>query len=218
LTINPGVSISFTNGASLTVNGTLNAVGTAAEPITFTSPGSVTPGSWGNIVFNGSGAASSIISYANIQYGGGIQFLSGANATLENSTISNCTQGVYIYQAAPSITNNQINNCIQGVYIYQAAPQIQNNQITDPLTNGIYLDAPGYAPSIIANTIVKSSGNSTYYQYHGILIVSNALPDIGSNEIAGFDHGIYSGGGSVTYCISSENPNQNNLITNICME
>lgn len=62
LTIEPGVTIKGGSGTSLVVtrNGQLNAVGTAAQPIVFTSSnaaGSRTRGDWGGVVLLGRGVA-----------------------------------------------------------------------------------------------------------------------------------------------------------------
>ncbi len=181
-----GAYLNFDSGVSLTSNGVLNAVGTS-NPITFNFSGS------GGLVFYGSGSSSSSLNYATINNGVGVTFSTGTAATIRNSAINNCTQGVYIYNSAPNVFNNQI---------------------IDPQQNGIYLDASGYSPSIIANTIKKNSSNSTYHNYQGIYIVSNATPSIAHNKIGGFSYGIYSGGGSTTNCTGSDNPNQNNLIVN----
>jgi hypothetical protein len=53
----PGVTVKFANGASLIVNGTLNAVGNSTNKITFTRSGS--SGTWGGIKFN-SGSSGSV--------------------------------------------------------------------------------------------------------------------------------------------------------------
>jgi len=72
LTIQPGVTVEFNSekGHLMTVEGTLNAVGTPGSPIAFTSTqgteGSGSPGQWDSItVWKGS----SHFSYANFLYG-----------------------------------------------------------------------------------------------------------------------------------------------------
>ncbi|MHB1688688.1 MAG: hypothetical protein ACYCVH_15140 [Ignavibacteriaceae bacterium] len=145
VTVNSGVTLTIGSGSVLTlgnvdtlkVSGILNAQGTSTNPITFTSLGnSKTPGSWGTITFNGSGASSSNLNYANITYGGGVQCLNSANATIQNSYIDTCTNGVYVYNSAP---------------------QILTNHIFEPQQNGIYGEASGMYPSVIDNTITKTT-------------------------------------------------------------
>ncbi len=110
LTILPGTTVSFASGTSLVVNGTLNANGTSASPITFTGSG------WGSIVFNGSGANGSTMSYANINYGTEVDVTSANNITIQNSSITNSSgNGIYVYSSSnflaqtDTITNNNSN-------------------------------------------------------------------------------------------------------------
>ncbi len=191
LTISAGAILKFAQGDSLIINGTLNSQGTSTNPITFTSTGSTSPGSWGTITFSGSGASSSNLNYVNLNYGAGIQCLNGANVTIQNSTI---------------------NNCVQGIYYYNSAPQILNNQIIDPQQNGIYGDASGNQTTIKNNKIKKDSTNPLYQNYQGIYIVNNSTPYIAHNDINGFDYGIYIGGGSVARFYYPDSWNQNNRI------
>lgn len=109
LTIEPGVTVKVINSGSLTVNGILNAVGAAANPIVITSfqddeyggdlngDGSASwpqVNSWDFIALNSSG---STLDYARVRYGGnypsgpslppqGMFFVNGVSATVTNST------------------------------------------------------------------------------------------------------------------------------------
>lgn len=106
LEINPGTTIEFSDGAKLTVNGSLNAIGSSNNRITFTN----SSGTWGGIQFN-SGSNGSI-SYANISYATqGVKFNNvGSNSiTVSNSTIeNNSTYGIYLYNSSPIISYNTI--------------------------------------------------------------------------------------------------------------
>ena len=175
LAIDAGSTLKFANGASLIVNGTLDAQGTANNPIIFTSVSGSYPGSWGSIIFDGSSASNSVIQYDSIKYGGGIQCLNGANVTIENSYIK---------------------SCVQGIYIYNSSPQITGNHIMEPQQNGIYGDASGFGISVEDNTIYKTSSSGSYYHnYQGILSVNNTVLYITNNNIRGFYWGMYLGGG-----------------------
>ncbi|MGH2920678.1 MAG: right-handed parallel beta-helix repeat-containing protein, partial [Gaiellaceae bacterium] len=71
LTIDPGVVVQGDAPTrQLVVNGSLSAIGTAAQPITFTSTADSGPGQWYRIVFQSAGGASTL-KYANVRYGGG---------------------------------------------------------------------------------------------------------------------------------------------------
>lgn len=96
LTIQPGVTVQG-NASSrlLTVNGSLSAVGTSSQPITFTSTTDSAPGQWNGISF-ASGSGTSTLDYVNVRYGGdsnashlnGMIAASGGTITIDHSTIS----------------------------------------------------------------------------------------------------------------------------------
>jgi RHS repeat-associated protein len=83
LTVDAGVVIKFTPGITLTVNGVMNANGTAGSPVIITSlsddsdgvdsggdgPTTAQPGDWTNISFNGS--TPSTLVHTTVHYGGG---------------------------------------------------------------------------------------------------------------------------------------------------
>ena len=118
LDIGPGTNIVFQGGYSygLRVNGRLEAQG----PITFTSSSGNSPGSWGSIVLNGSGANSSTISYANIQNGTEVDVYSANNVTIQYCNITNNSgNGIYVSSSSnfaalhDTIKNTNINH---GIY------------------------------------------------------------------------------------------------------
>lgn len=105
LKIEAGTEIRFNPGAKILVKGELNAVGTAANPITMTLNSTSTTGAWG-----------------------GIEFAPGSvNATIENgdyvrgSIIKNAIikfgQGIKCDDASPYIADNQIMNNVIGLEI-----------------------------------------------------------------------------------------------------
>ena len=72
LTIEPGVIVKFDSDFSLIINGTLNAQGTSASPITFTSnAASPAPGDWKGIYFNNYvDDATTFLEHCVVEYGG----------------------------------------------------------------------------------------------------------------------------------------------------
>ncbi len=189
----PGITLKFQSGTSLIVNGTLSAVGNSSHHIIFTSTGSQNPGSWGAVVFSGSGASNSTISYTDINYGTGVRFLNGANATVQNSKIYHCTYGAYIYNSAPHILTSQV---------------------LSPQQNGIYGQASGLSPLVKDNTVTGTQ--PIWYGYRGIWFYSSTIPFVVHNDVSGFWDGI-AFGGNVTAYFSDNNymtPYPNNLSIN----
>ena len=102
LTIEPGVRIKFNSGRSLTVKGTLKALGTASQPIVFTR---ATAANWGYIMFDsmatnsaydasGVYANGSILQHCVIEYSG-------------NSTMANAA-AVYLKKRYPHFESTTI--------------------------------------------------------------------------------------------------------------
>lgn len=182
LTILPGAQIQFTNGDSLIVNGVLNAQGTITNPIAFSNS---------SLIFSGSGASNSILNYVNINNGAGIQCLNTGNVTIENSILSYCTNGIYIYNSWPAI---------------------EYNQIIEPQQNGIYGQS-SYSQTILNNIITKTSASGGYYHnYQGLYFYSNTPVYANYNDESGFYWGAYIGGGSnaTLYDNSLSNPHPYN--------
>ena len=105
LTIEPGVVVQGNaQTRSLQVSGSLSAVGTAGQPITFTSSADSGPGQWYQLRF-ASGSGVSTLKHVNVRYGAGsassdvygMVELSGGTVTIEDSTISgSAASGVHV--------------------------------------------------------------------------------------------------------------------------
>lgn len=96
ITIKPGVTLMFENGAGLKINeeGSLTAIGVQSNEILFTSQ-SGKRGDWAGILFL-SNSPKNILSYCKIEQGGGITSWGSANVTVgtdankAKAEISNC--------------------------------------------------------------------------------------------------------------------------------
>jgi len=158
-TILGNVGMRFNGSGSMTINGTLNAVGTSANYITFDRSG--TSGSWGGIVFN-SGSSGSIeycdISHAttgitsnymlpmvryntitNNVYGISVSNIGTVSNEISYNTIQNNTsRGISLYYASPKIYSNVISdNAYYGISTYQSSPYLYGNTITGHSSNGL---------------------------------------------------------------------------------
>jgi len=107
LTVEAGVTAQFIEAAQLIVNGRLNAVGTAAQPITFTGT-TAQAGWWYGLSFAGIPIApltGSVLDYTTVQFGGrggyGNVELYFATVNIAHSTIANSgTDGVHASASA----------------------------------------------------------------------------------------------------------------------
>jgi parallel beta-helix repeat protein len=125
LRIEAGATLKFTEGHYIEVGasdyGSLVAVGTASEPITFTTSapvGTEQPGQWDGIFFGDNTMNGAILDYCTISYGGGYSAYSNNGNINLNSvpsglpTISNCTisysegYGIYNSDSSPTLLNN----------------------------------------------------------------------------------------------------------------
>jgi hypothetical protein len=115
LTIDPGCNIYFNSTHRITVEGTLNAIGTPPSRITFTSNrSSPAIGDWGSLSFIG-GAGS--IEYCDIHYAQeGMHIESNVPIKIENNTITFNDLGIYGMHPYINLTNNNISyNNVSGV-------------------------------------------------------------------------------------------------------
>lgn len=118
LTLEPGVDLRFAADTLMYVsqNGSLNAVGTQAQPILITG---VTPsaGFWNGIQWVSSTSTKNRLSYVTVEYGGGdparsgnlIVEGSGVNLAIDNSTIANSAgYGLYQISSGAVITQEDV--------------------------------------------------------------------------------------------------------------
>ncbi len=168
LTIAPGTEVNVVPGSVIEVSGTLNAQGTASEPIIFTSiiENPQQNQYWGKLRILG---GSSIMEYCTVEYSN-YGLAAECDMTVNSCTFSNNKiYGIYSKRKAPAIQNCTIHDNYYGIYVYQANQAstgnilISGNQIYDN-TYGIYLSDS--SPDIRSNNIelnwqgIKCYGNS----------------------------------------------------------
>lgn len=157
LTIQPGVEVKFDGKYSIIVDGKLNALGTSASQIKFTSnQSSKQKGDWYTIRLR---TEDNRIDWADIEYANYGVFLTyyGANNIVSNTTISNSeSDGIYITNS----DNNTIKDCSvtssdrYGISIYSShKTKIIDTQISYNTFFGINLNASLY--TVIKNTNIS---------------------------------------------------------------
>jgi parallel beta-helix repeat protein len=174
LVLQPGTTLRFANGASLTAAGTLKIAGTATNPVTLTSnAASPTRGIWPGIVVNATGTGSEITG-AFIEWATNSIHANGVPITVRNSTFRNFSaRGVYVIGAGTS------GSVVQGNFV---------DNLNDVGT-GIEVNQTG-AATISGNTVTNCSS--------GIHVFGNSTASITGNIVTGNDYGINVQGGNST--------------------
>lgn len=198
LTILPGVNVQIADGFSLIVQGSLNATGTDANPIVFTSSrANPSAGAWNTIDFNGASNCSFTLDHATIEFAvNGITIESQGYATIARSELFNCSRsGIMINGISNvAIEENTIRYNQNGIATDShdhAGIVIGGNIISSNTQNGIYLYALEYSiynVTFSSNTVSSNAQNGIYV--HGGPL---SPPDVtaSNNRIAGNQIGMY---------------------------
>ncbi len=150
LIIQPGCEIYVQGNRRVLVYGTLNATGTLANPIIFTS-NAVSPaaGDWQYIYFNGADAGC-ILNYVEMSYGGSANGTVLVRNSTDNVVISNCSisnSGGFGLRLTNGAANPSISNCTfennANYPIYTYGDRVKditgNNSFTGNTPNAIYV-------------------------------------------------------------------------------
>jgi parallel beta-helix repeat protein len=169
LTIQPGVEVAFYGNFALQVDGSLQALGTASQPILFTSADPFPlPGDWQGLIFTASSSNSvcvvsnSVFEYAQV----GIR-ATDTSFRLAGSTVQYCSQqGIYLTRSSPALLGCTVQqNASYGIYCTDnSSPQVLGSQVIGNASYGIFLYGTGAGghnclPVIQGNSIL---GNGSY--------------------------------------------------------
>ncbi len=194
LTIEPGVTIMGRDDIELKVLGDLQALGTASQPIAFTSVGNSTAYRWAGLVFDG---GTGHLRHATVRYGGGhnstgtysnitVQNVLAGEVHLENCQVldsqnpSRTEYGLYINNSRTTVratlfSGNGNGGAAAPLYIADASSVVtlHNNAIIDN-HNGLYL-APGAQASLLHTTIARNRGSGVYVRNGSTAIFTNTI-------------------------------------------
>jgi parallel beta-helix repeat protein/predicted outer membrane repeat protein len=218
LTIESGVTVKFTAGTSLRVDGTLVARGA-----TFTS-GQAGParGDWGHIWFtatsvdavldaNGNYLGGSIIQDSIVEWGGGGAGINGAIETatasplIDRNTVRNNTRGIYAVARSASqpvaISRNYVSGSStsgNGGGIYVSTGRVISNTIDNNSTSGVVGGGGIYA---FATLVADNTVTDNYAAYGGGIYATDSTligNSISGNEAYYHGGGIYASGNTLT--------------------
>lgn len=208
LTIKPGTIVKFDNGTNMTVDGTLNAQGTAGEQIYFTSivddsvggdtdsdGGKNAPvrGQWGQVLFT-SASTADVLDNVVVRYGGGNVDAEveadGASPKISNSVFSNSPGfGLRLKGSAATLIGDTFqNNDVpdQGfgtggaIHIDAASqPTIQGATFSNNFTNGVWVDGGNLA----AGTTNWDNPSAVYYLRNTVTVPTGSTLTIGAGQV-----------------------------------
>ena len=165
LTIDPGATLVFSDGTSLTSHGMITAVGTSSQPVTFTG------NSWGTISLSGSGANGSTFGYVNVQNNTSLSASNVSNVSIQNCTFTNSTGNAIAFSSSSgSVTNTTITN-------------------SNTNGNGIWISSSS-SVDCKSNTITKTG--SGLHTGAGIYYYGGSDGNATQNDISGFNFGLAS--------------------------
>lgn len=229
LTIEAGTTIQFNKGTNITVHadGTLKALGTAVNPVIFTSNSSTaSPGDWGYIIFEqstdatfdeqGTYTGGSMLQHSIIEYAGADDNpalrLEGSSPWIDHVRImTNKTDGIYANGSASTISNSTIaDNGTHGIRASNSLLTIKHNTISHNNGSGISVEnsAINIEDNVISQNTVAGDGGGIHVVNNcacGATIMNNTID---YNTAGGHGGGILASTATGTITIS------NNLVSN----
>lgn len=107
LTLQPGVEVRFNGNRSLSIQGTLDATGTGAQPIIFTRNGTT---NWSSVTLASAGQA--VIAHAEIEFATyGVYKTSTGHLDLQHVDVHDCTYGLYLTGGTVDLTTVTATGC-----------------------------------------------------------------------------------------------------------
>lgn len=202
LYIESGASVVFEGYFSIFVEGTIEATGTVANPILFTSGLDYKePGDWGSVQFNSTSGASSTISNVEFEYGEvGVKCIGASPSISESTFTNNLFSGIYTINSDSNIENNSISgNLGLGIHAVGSNLMLRGNSISGNGADGVLAQSSS-SMSLWNNDILSNSNDGVHVseganailvnndislnQHHGVLLEETTSATLTSNVIA----------------------------------
>ena len=206
LTIEPGVTVQFDFGHSLTIESTLIARGTDKQVIKFTPRGEKKTGAWDSIVFEdssidakfddaGNYVSGSILQYCTVEFAETAVKGNSASPFIDHCVISsNASRGISISKGDVVVIQDSMvadNKAGGGIFVDSESVTLTGNTITGNAAKntggGIYVTA---STATISNNILTGNMASGGYDYHadgkgGGIYVNGGTVTISDNTLTG---------------------------------
>lgn len=177
LTIEPGVQVVFNNNVPFGVQGSLVAIGTAAEPILFTGA-TKQAGSWGGITANnGRGQTPAVVKfdYVTVEYGVMVGLFNRGNLELD-------------YAQAEIDHSTFRFGGDHGLYAYDSAVTLKNSTFTNNTTSAVVFNGGDGPDAVLSN--LSAGGNG---QYNAVVYYAYKLAQAHTLEKMGLPYVFKSG-------------------------
>ncbi|MFN8441635.1 MAG: right-handed parallel beta-helix repeat-containing protein [Caldilineaceae bacterium] len=194
LTIEPGVVVRFAAGKAMVISGQLIARGAANKPITFTSD-KHTSGFWGYIKFDetstdatfdansGLYVNGSILQYAIVEYGGGIDVNPGNIVIVQSSPYidhvivrQSARYGISLNQSNAHITNSMIaENELNLIYSVSGTSLIVGNTIEKNKVHGVWISGMGTPYAVVKGNTVRDNGDIGIACQYYVSVLDNSI-------------------------------------------
>jgi hypothetical protein len=176
LYVDPGTILKFQDSTYITVEGTLDAVGTSTDPVTFTS---VNDNSIGGDSGNGSPAASDW---------GGITVNGSGSLDLEFDTVDYASNGIYGTGAYSviDVENDKVDNDAFGVEVggdTNGSVVVKDNTFSSIQASAVYTWVTS-APTVEDNTAINAGENSSSPAFWVVNLLNDGL-DLDPNLLGG---------------------------------
>jgi len=180
----------FASNTKITTTGSLQVIGTSANPVVFDSSGTVGP--WDGIWIENSTANSSIdyCTIQNSEYGIRLNSTSGT-VTVDHATITNTSLAFFAQYSSPfTVKNSSLENNAYGLYLRSFAVSgsmvILSNIIRFNSYHGLYL-YDGADAFLGHNTITNNSSGNTQA---GVFCITNSDPFIRQTDGVNYGYNI----------------------------